>query len=302
MQEPIFITGLSIKPHYSFAYSYRLDGHGKVPITPRKHLHLTELSEKAKRRLVTAMQWMIFLSPRHSTYCKIQEKKFNFSINFITLTLSSIQVHSDKYIVHKMLRPMLKYLMRKGCKLYIWKAETQDNGNIHFHITTNHYVYWKSLRNKWNGIQAKHGYMKKYFDEHGDNEANSTDIHAVKNDKGIIAYMTKYMLKADRYKKNQSKVYAVSSHYYRDKLNEKDKTGRLLKRYIECALWNCSTRLSKFKLNITQEEAEFEGMIEYVKQNSNIIHCNKGTLYDYKDNSIFTEIFKMFDESNYNYN
>lgn len=301
MQEPFFITGLSIKPHYSFAYSYRLDGNRRIPLAPKKHIHLTELSAKARRRIVTAMQWMIFLSPKNTTYCKIQKMKFNFSVNFITLTLSSVQIHSDKYIVHKMLRPMLKYLMRKGCKLYLWKAETQDNGNIHFHITTNHYIYWKSLRNKWNSIQKKHGYLKKYFDENGDHDANSTDVHAVKNDKGIISYMTKYMLKNDRFKKDQKKKYLIINHYYCDMLNEKDSEGKSIKRFIECALWNCSTELSKYRLNITEEESEFNVMMNFIKKNSNILDCNHGTLFQYRDKNIFTEVFKRFEELNYNY-
>ena len=301
MQEPVYITGLSIKPHYSFAYSYRIDKFGRLPIAPRKHHHLTEISAKARRRIVTAMQWMIYLSPKHSTYCKEQKKKFKFSINFITLTLSGVQAHSDKFIVHKMLRPMLKYLKRKGCTMYLWKAETQDNGNIHFHITTNHYIYWKSLRNKWNNLQHRHGYLQKYFKKHGDMDANSTDVHAVKSTKGIIGYMTKYMLKADRFKKNNSTVYNIPEHYYRGKLNERDSNGNSVKRYIECALWNCSTELSKYKLNITEEETEFQSMMEFIKQHSTEVKCNKGTLYDYRDKNIFNEVFQMFEDSAYNH-
>ena len=297
----IYATGLSIKPHYSFAYRFNIERSFPKSILPRQHIHLSELSKKAKRRLITAMQWMIFLSPNHSTYCKFQKMKFKFKINFITLTLSDVQMHSDKFIVHKMLRSMLKYLIRKGCSHYIWKAETQDNGNIHFHITSNHYIYWKSLRNKWNSIQSKHGYLKKYFDTNGDHDANSTDVHAVKNNKGIISYMTKYMLKSDKYKKNQKKKYSIPSHYYSEKLNCTDASGKYLKRTIECALWNCSSTLSKMKMNITEEDLEYNAMIRYIENNSTHIRTDHGTLYEYQSEEIFSTIYRMFDESGYNY-
>lgn len=297
--EAIYCTGLSLKPHYGFAYSFRIDGNYNRSTLPRKHIHLTELSRKAKRRLTTAMQWMIYLSPNNSSYCKVQKRTFNFKLNFITLTLSGVQMHADKFILHKMLRPFLKYIQRKGAKHYVWKAETQDNGNIHFHITTNTYIHWKSLRNKWNSIQNRYGYLTKYFETHEDKDANSTDVHAVKNDKGIISYMVKYMLKNDRYKKNQSKEYNEPEHYYTKQLNETDDQGRKVKRFIECALWNCSSRLNKFKINITEEMEGFGNVIDYVQSNSNILKMEHGTLFQYNERSIFNEILKQVDKSPY---
>ncbi len=298
--EKIYATGLSIKPHYSFAYTYNIEGNNIRSTIPIKHIHAAELSKKARRRIITAMQWMTYLSPNHSTYCKHQKMKFKFKINFLTLTLSGVQMHSDKYIVHKMLRPMLKYLIRKGCTHYLWKAETQDNGNLHFHITTNHYIFWRSLRNKWNSIQKAHGYLKKYFDDHGNMDANSTDVHAVKNNKSIISYMTKYMLKADKFKKNQKKIYTIPEHYYHDKLNLKDEQNNSVKRIIECALWNCSNALSKYKMNITEESDEYNTFSKYVQNNSNALTFDHGTLYEYNDESVFNNLFRMYDESKFN--
>lgn len=295
--EAVYITGLSLKPHYGFAYSIRLDKNFTKSILPRKNIHLTEISQKAKRRLTTAMQWMIHLSPHNSTYCKVQKRYFKFKLNFITLTLSGVQMHADKFVVHKMLRPFLKYIQRKGAKYYVWKAETQDNGNLHFHITTNTYIHWKSIRNKWNSLQNKYGYLDKYFETHDDKDANSTDIHSVKNDNSIIGYMVKYMLKGDRYKKNQSATYNIPEHYYHDKLNELDSEGKKVKRFIECALWNCSNGLNKYKINITEEESEFSEVIQYVSDNSLHMKMEHGTLFQYRNKSIFNELFRRFDTS-----
>jgi hypothetical protein len=189
--------------------------------------------------------------------------------------------------------------MRKGCTNYIWKAETQDNGNIHFHITGNHYIFWRSIRNKWNSLQSRYGYLKKYFTEHDTMDANSTDVHAVKNTKSIIAYMTKYLIKSDKFKKNQSKIYKAPSHYYHDKLNERDPQGRLIKRFIECALWSCSQELSKKKLNISEVDDGFNGVIKYISENSKSETMEHGTLFKYNSEIIFANAFRMIDEVEY---
>ena len=135
--------------------------------------------------------------------------------------------------------------------------------------------------------------MQKYFDEHGTTDANSTDVHAVKNTKSIISYMTKYMLKSDRYKKNQNKNYKIPTHYYHDKLNELDKDGKKVKRYIECALWNCSTELSKYKLNVLEEENIFQEISKTLRDNSTFYNTDHGTLYEYNSENIFKNIFQI---------
>jgi len=214
-------------------------------------------------------------------------------VNFITLTLSATQQHSDKFILHRMLRPFLKWMMRKGATRYVWKAEVQDNGNIHFHITTNFYLHWRGVRNKWNNLQQRYGYTKRFMDVHGHNDPNSTDIHSIKDPMRCTTYMVKYMLKADRYKKNQSETIAAAGHHYENKLNERDKAGKWLKRSVECAIWNCSNTLSKYKINVTEEEAGFEKVMSYVAENSDRSTVNKGTLYLYKDKNIFHEVMRM---------
>jgi hypothetical protein len=45
---------------------------------------------------------------------------------------------------------------------YVWKAESQDNGNIHFHIVTNIFIDHKIIREAWNRIIEKFGYIEAY--------------------------------------------------------------------------------------------------------------------------------------------
>ncbi len=142
----------------------------------------------------------------------------------ITLTLPAPQGgHSDTFIKSKLLAPWLQYAKYKyKLKNYVWKAEAQVNGNIHFHITTDTFIHYKSLRDSWNKQCARYGYIDAFEHSHGHRDPNSTDVHAVKKVKNLGAYLCKYLAK-----------------------NEKDK------RPIEGKLWACSYNLScKNKLTI----------------------------------------------------
>ncbi|MGV4586845.1 rolling circle replication-associated protein, partial [Ornithobacterium rhinotracheale] len=55
-------------------------------------------------------------------------------LSFVTLTLPSAQKHHDR-VLRKILAKYLDHLKKVyGLKNYLWKAETQKNGNIHFHV------------------------------------------------------------------------------------------------------------------------------------------------------------------------
>lgn len=147
-------------------------------------------------RLRNAIYFLMITSPFNRVYCKKEKRHFTFKLNFITLTLSGDQKHDDYFIKNKMLDVFLKWLKRKGVKSYVWRAETQANGRIHFHITTNTYIHWRSIRDKWNSIQQVHGYLDNYFDSFHSLDPNSTDVKAVKNEGKALRYIAKYMGKA----------------------------------------------------------------------------------------------------------
>lgn len=280
----IYIPALSIKPHYSYGYATCISHNQRRSPLPCTHTRLNELSYKAQRRITNAMQWLIHLSPKHKCYCNIQKRHFTFHVNFITLTLSAGQAHTDKFILDHVLDPFLKWLKRKGVTLYIWKAETQDNGNIHFHITTNHYIHWKSIRNKWNQLQDTHGYLKRFFDSHGHHDPNSTDVKAVKNTKQIISYMSKYLRKLDKFKKKNDSSCALNDHIYMKSNYNIDESGKSLKRTVECAIWRCSSNLANLKYTITAEHELFNQTLEAITQNSEVRTAKHGTIFLHNNN------------------
>lgn len=111
---------------------------------------------------------------------------------FITLTLSSRQVHCDKTIKRECLNHFLIYLKRHyGVVNFIWKAELQKNGNIHYHMITDKYIPHQELRELWNTAQNRLSYVDMFAHDN----PNSTDIHSLKRIKNVMAYVGKYMSK-----------------------------------------------------------------------------------------------------------
>lgn len=153
---------------------------------------------------------------------------------FVTTTLSSKQIHSDKEIKRFLLDPFIKALKRKysGIK-YLWRAESQKNGNIHFHLILDIYIPWKDIRTLWNHYQNKLGYIDRFCAKHGHTDPNSTDVKGVKEVKNFIDYIVKYCAKEGEYREIQGHIWGMS-----DELRE-------CKIYQDLLDWNLSELLTK---------------------------------------------------------
>lgn len=123
-------------------------------------------------------------------------------LSFITLTLPADQMHSDLEIKRRALNRFLIWLQqKKGVTAFLWKAEPQENGNIHFHILVNKWIPWQEIRKYWNKVLDSLGYIQKFREKHGHGDPNSTDIHGLYKDKKgdsityLGAYLAKYIAK-----------------------------------------------------------------------------------------------------------
>lgn len=162
-----------------------------------------EFSGHGKARLQTALNWLFFFSDKKRLYSRkgwitkkgTEAHNFSFRLAFITLTLSAKQKHPDEYIKDQMLKPFLHWLTRSHKASYVWKAESQLNGNIHFHITIDTFVHWKSIRAKWNSLLAKEGYCKMFQDGSNDRGDSATQIKAIHNEKGHARTVAGYIIK-----------------------------------------------------------------------------------------------------------
>lgn len=184
-------------------------------------------------------------------------KEYQVKPTFITLTLPSKQTHTDLELYRHGLSRFLVTMKRRGhIQHYIWRAEVQENGNLHYHIISDRFIHHETLKNSWNEILYDLGYIEPYSQKHklmtlddylktrdckteeqtnkaikaynegvlcGWVSPNSTDIKEVKSEQGLARYMSKYM----------------------------SKEADLLRRPIKARLWGCSDTLRNLKNTIT---------------------------------------------------
>jgi hypothetical protein len=130
---------------------------------------------------------------------------------FVTLTLPAMQMHSDNEIKRKCLTPFIQTLQRKfDVWHYFWRAEPQQNGNIHFHLIIDSYIKHNLLRMEWNQCINKLGYVDRFEAKFQHNNPNSTDIHSFRSIRHPAAYVIKYCLKTDGYRKIEGRIHGCS--------------------------------------------------------------------------------------------
>lgn len=175
-----------------------------------------QMTASAKKRLIRAINLLIAISKRKKAIHFDTKKEFWFRVNFITLTLPSPQGSvSDKELKKKCLKPFLEYWQDKHSEFtYVWRAERQGNGNLHFHLLSNTYLHYQFIRDVWNSKLNLLGFIDEFQKNHHHSNPNSTDVHAVTQIRHLAAYMAKYMAK-------------------------KEEEGQT----IEGRLWDCSARL-----------------------------------------------------------
>lgn len=133
-------------------------------------------------------------------------------LNMITLTLSDTQIHSDQEIKRRLLKPFLRIIRERfGLENYLWKAELQENGNIHFHIIVDGYFDKKKLREVWNNVQSSIGYLDTFYKKFGHYDAPSTRIESLRDIEKSTKYITKYITKDGKYGIVNGAVWKASS-------------------------------------------------------------------------------------------
>lgn len=266
---------VSVKPNYFTTYLHRdvTDDHRygapKQFIMPLETKTHGLMSNKANGRVRLAIDWMLHLAKDKPLPQNKVTSNFTFKVNFITLTLCSKQKHSDNEIKAVLLNQFLTELRTKfKCSNYLWRAESQRNGNIHFHIVTDVFVPWRTLRSDWNRIQEKLGYVSAYAAKTGNYDPNSTDVHSINRIKNLSGYLAKYCSK-------NSKGYVVMVskastqpikpqfwlNYKHPKLAEKP----TFYRQVHGKLWGLSHSLSKFKTARKEVAGVLEKEIEWLR-------------------------------------
>lgn len=262
-----------------------------------------EISLRTQKKIENAINWLLYITDDKSATSAKNGKKFQFKIAFITLTLSSVQQHSDYFIKENMLAQFIRELkIYYEIKHYLWRAETQKNDNIHFHIIVDKFIPHDWIKKTWNRIQNKYNYVDIYsknqqekykngflFDENDKykrthkeqiktflkgkkilwTQPNSTDIHSVQKIKNIAAYLAKYCTKNPENGVFAEKLENENRYY--------DKTDENSERLIEGQMWNLSATLSKFKGCRIMLDWDYQAEIQILQN----LFPSKVKYYDY---------------------
>lgn len=153
------------------------------------------MTDGAEKRLRKAISLLLQSSPERIIYNPVSNSHHPFTINFITLTCSDSTIRQHKELQKTLLEPFLRWQRGRGATSYIWKMELQQRGQPHYHITTNQFIHFQEIRDYWNNLQRKAGYLDSYARKTKHFNPNSTDVHAVKDVQDLEAYLVKYIVK-----------------------------------------------------------------------------------------------------------
>ena len=256
----------------------------------KKKININKLSVQSVRKVKKAITYMAHLAPEKKVYNPKYCSKFNFKLSFITLTLSSRQIHTDQEIKSIVLHRFIDYIQKVyKVKHYVWKAERQKNGNVHFHLVIDKFIGYEVIRSKWNEYQDLLGYVNRYYVDKSINglvpdslaeyySVNSTDVHSVRKIKDLKRYLIKYMIKPNVHNRFREKRNASTTlvNYNDDLQYLSSNTKYFLKNMASVGrLWGCSHNLS----NITGAKdflnRDLEEEIERIKLDKSIYIKNE---------------------------
>lgn len=309
------VYAASVYPHKIYTYAQPADGfrYGAKFEANKKNLldnqHHGIISEKARRKIENGINWLLFNAKPKRVWCNDSQQAFTFRINLITLTLPAKQAHKDEEITKVCLNNFLNVCRKNaGLENYLWRAEAQLNGNIHYHITTDIFIHHTLVRKWWNQSVQLLGYVSQFKKKFGHDNPNSTDIHSVKHVRRIAAYISKYLAKDKTFlpigelREHKGKRFEVlyGSDQYRKELRNQKKgkvVGSIIAgpvRKLSGRLWFCSRSVSKSKPLIINEHAyqwtalqDVIKMGEFFSRKTDFVHCYYGGVVAHtKKNSV----------------
>jgi hypothetical protein len=134
------------------------------------------------------------------------------SLSMVTLTLPSAQILTDKDCNSKYLSPFINRLKKYKPDIhYLWVAEKQKNGSIHYHIIIDLYLGKIWIRNIWNSILANGPEFDNYKKKFNKVDPPSTQVDSLKKIHNSGAYITKYITKLDILQEIKSKKWDCDS-------------------------------------------------------------------------------------------
>lgn len=262
--------------------------------------------------------WLFQIAPEKTIINDDQCYTYKMKLNFITLTLTSAQIGDDKQVKSSVFKNWIDAIRKRYPGIsYVWRAEVQENGRLHFHLMTDHYIPLGYANGLWLSTLRRHGYTGTYGISKKTGrlcDANPVDVEKVKSQKQLAKYVRKYMLKGldekmlpglqkrakELYRDMQFAKSATARYDFSVELAKVKKTISILKRRkIKGRLWGSSENLEKkpLALEVAQfgkmgEKSMFESLLSYYGEQWRNEYV---TVYYIDDFDLFIKRLKLFD-------
>lgn len=172
------------------------------------------MTSGSSKRIRKAVDILLQVSPPIWIDNPITGRRETHTLSFITLT---IPPHSSKptpqWANPTLLAPFILAMKRKhSLSTYIWKAEFQKNGMLHYHITTRSWIHYYSIRDEWNYLLRKNGLLNEHYAKHNNKEPPSTQIKKVYKSKKLQLYLQKEISKTQQNISTKGKLWDCSKN------------------------------------------------------------------------------------------
>lgn len=117
---------------------------------------------------------------------------------FLTLTIQPSILVEHNFAKRELLMRFIDQLkLNYGVKHYFWRAELQQNSQIHFHLIVDHYIPKFKVQHDWNKLVYHTLGFSEFFTEKQFLKFPSTHLKGVDDVKNFVQYVTKYCTKID---------------------------------------------------------------------------------------------------------
>lgn len=268
---------------------------GKFNFTDRegnKTAYQGEMSKGSMKRLQNACELMIAVTPKKTFQSPKDKKQITYRIGLLTLTLSAPQLEiTDKQLKTEMLAPFIRKIKKYGLKNYIWKAERQANGNLHFHVFIDCYIPKSDISNIWNRLQSKFHFIRNFSQKYGHHEPPSTNIKCVKSTEGLFRYMVKYMLKPME-KGEQKEINSEERELNKGKVWDCSEALKIINNTASEAQQGDWEKINEaIELGWLQVQQKDHATIYYYTSQNSVLHLSKPLISRYKNYLLEVKMF-----------
>jgi hypothetical protein len=218
------------------------------------------------------LPWLTSIQLHNANRVKKYQRKERYIV-MLTVTLSSKQIGSDYENRRKLLTPFIEHLKKHhGITHYFYRSESQENGNIHFHIIVDKYLDKIVMQDTWNSFQNRLGYIDEFERKFGHRNAPSVKLTGSGDVKDIVDYVVKYATKEPKFRPIVGRQYGMS-----DTLLELD----VFEALIDNELFRLLNEMLD-KKNCKLFKKEYHAIIYFGKRNVYDLLSNLYAMY-YKD-------------------